>query len=171
MLGWSRNFPTGKELTAFIPCPKNGTMAWAASPISTQCDFRWKGEHFTDIMGWAGNRKKSLTRACLRKKAIRIWTGCLGLITAKFFYTLASLPWYFDEKKKDNDNSKTANGGGCSSVEDCLSTVFKVLGSIPRTRKKKGGNKFCYSRAKEMANLLNDGCASIRTWIQSLNST
>lgn len=112
MLGWSRNFPTGKELTAFIPCPKNGTMAWAASPISTQCDFRWKGEHFTDIMGWAGNRKKSLTRACLRKKAIRIWTGCLGLIIAKFFYTLASLPWYFDEKKKDNDNSKTANGGG-----------------------------------------------------------
>lgn len=81
----SRNFPKGKELTAFIPCPKNGTMAWAASPISTQRDFRWKGEHFTDIMGWAGNRKKSLMRACLWKKAKGMQKVTCLPSTAKFF--------------------------------------------------------------------------------------
>lgn len=44
----------------------------------------------------------------------------------------------------------------------CL-TCLRSWVQFPEPGKKEKGSKFCYSRAKETANWLNDGHASIRT--------
>lgn len=143
-----------KGLTAFIPCPKKGTMAWAASPISTQCDFRWKEEHFTDIMGCAGNRKKSRTRACLRGKQPERKHLTLGIKSCIILAdVLTSLPLDFTEKYtkmpgRKQERSKTGKKVSSSSWNSIVVITCFVLNNVNHIQP---GQVDCTSRTRNTA--------------------
>src|SRR5688500_8501346 len=55
---------------AFMPCPKKGTMACAASPIKQKLSFLIHGKHFT-----VTNEAVGLLKNCLFRSGIRATTS------------------------------------------------------------------------------------------------
>src|SRR4051812_48261651 len=66
-----RSFSTTQSSNPqFIPCPKKGTMAWAASPIKAILLSNVQGEHLTVTSDEVGFAKKSSNKVGINGTAV-----------------------------------------------------------------------------------------------------